>query len=130
MILIIGGACQGKREYALQLSGTDEKTFEENLADGWRDKPQKAMEKPYLISFHGWVRQLTEEGLDPESFVRQILKNIPKIVTMDEIGCGIVPVERTERDYREAVGHAGQMLAEHASQVYRVVCGIPTKIKG
>ena len=49
---------------------------------------------------------------------------------MDEVGCGIVPVERLERDYREAVGRAGQLLAQNASQVFRVICGIPVRIKG
>lgn len=130
MILIIGGSFQGKREYARHLSGMDEKKFLENSADGWKDHPRDAMKKPYLLSFHGWVRRLTEEGLDPEMFVRQILENAPEIITMDEIGCGVVPVERAERDYREAAGHAGQMLAGCADQVYRVMCGIPTKIKG
>lgn len=47
----------------------------------------------------------------------------------DEVGCGIVPMEKSERDYREAVGHAGQMLAAAAAEVYRVQCGIAARIK-
>ena len=53
----------------------------------------------------------------------------PAVITLDEVGCGIVPLEKTERDYREAVGHAGQMLAAAAAEVYRMQCGIAVRIK-
>ena len=48
---------------------------------------------------------------------------------MDEVGCGIVPLSREDRDYREAVGRAGQKLAEAAREVWRIQCGIPVRIK-
>ena len=51
------------------------------------------------------------------------------MITLDEVGCGIVPLEKSERNYREAVGHAGQMLAAAAVEVYRVQCGIAARIK-
>ena len=130
MILIIGGACQGKKRFAQELSGMDEPAFSSNMADGADDCPEVAWKKRFLIGFHQWIRRTLEEGKDPEEFVRQVIKAGTEIVTMDEIGCGIVPIERAERDYREAAGRAGQMLAGHARQVYRVVCGIPVKIKG
>ncbi|MFR5732713.1 MAG: bifunctional adenosylcobinamide kinase/adenosylcobinamide-phosphate guanylyltransferase [Clostridium sp.] len=53
----------------------------------------------------------------------------PAVITLDEVGCGIVPLEKSERDYREAVGHAGQMLAAAAAEVYRMQCGIAARIK-
>ncbi|NBH73538.1 cobalamin biosynthesis protein CobU [Clostridiaceae bacterium] len=130
MILIIGGMSQGKKEFARQLAGVGAPEFGADLADGWADPPQSALQKPYLASFHGWIRRILEEGGDPDVFVGQVLAAEPRIITMDEVGCGIVPVERTERDYREAVGHAGQKLAGSAGEVYRMVCGIPQKIKG
>ena len=130
MILIIGGACQGKKKFAQELSGMDEPAFTSNMADGADDCPEDAWKKRFLIGFHQWIRRTLEEGKDPEEFVRQVIKAGTEIVTMDEIRCGIVPIERAERDYREAAGRAGQMLAGHARQVYRVVCGIPVKIKG
>lgn len=130
MILIIGGTCQGKKKFAQELSGMDEQAFSSNMAHGADDCPEDAWKKRFLIGFHQWIRRTLEEGKDPEEFVRQVLTAGPEIVTMDEVGCGIVPIERAERDYREAAGRAGQMLAGHARQVYRVVCGIPVKIKG
>ena len=60
---------------------------------------------------------------------RQLLTDPPAVITLDEVGCGIVPLEKSERDYREAVGHAGQMLAAAAAEVYRMQCGIAVRIK-
>ena len=129
MILIIGGACQGKREFVCELSGLQEEEFAKNLADGRTDKPELAWERRFLIGFQGWIYQILETGGKPEEFVKRVLAADPEAVTMDEIGYGIVPAEQSERDYREAVGHAGQLLAGQASQVYRMICGIPQKIK-
>ena len=77
----------------------------------------------------GHKRLALEAGEDPEAFTRQILVNPPAVITLDEVGCCIVPMEKSERDYREAVGHAGQMLAAAAAEVYRVQCGIAARIK-
>ena len=51
------------------------------------------------------------------------------MIVMDEVGAGVVPVERSDREYREAIGLAGQHLAREAEEVYRVVCGIGMRIK-
>ena len=49
---------------------------------------------------------------------------------MNEIGCGIIPLEKSERKWREITGRAGCIIAERAETVYRVCCGIATVIKG
>ncbi len=129
LTLVIGGAYQGKRRVCRQLSGTDEALYQELLADGWKDSPEKALKKPYLAAFHQFLRQVAEQGGDPERYTRKVLAAGPKIISMDEVGCGIVPVGRQDRDYREIVGRCGQLLAASAGRVYRVTCGIPVRIK-
>lgn len=107
MILVIGGSFQGKKAYAAQICGGG----------------------TVLSDFQDRVRAVLEAGEDIERFTRQILANPPAVITLDEVGCGIVPMEKSERDYREAVGHAGQLLAAAAAEVYRVQCGIAARIK-
>ena len=51
------------------------------------------------------------------------------ILIMDEVGLGIVPLQREDRDYRELVGRAGCFLAKRASKVERVLCGVGQIIK-
>ena len=47
----------------------------------------------------------------------------------DEVGCGVVPVEKEEREYREQVGRMQIVLAKASESVERVICGIAQKIK-
>lgn len=129
MILIVGGAFQGKEAFARQLSGLEPQEFETRNADGRTDVPDMAVQKAILLNVHLWIRQVMENGGDPELFIRKVIASRPWIVTMDEVGSGIVPIERADREYREAAGRAGQALAAEAEQVYRVVCGMPVRIK-
>ena len=46
-----------------------------------------------------------------------------------ELGCGVVPMDAFERAWRERTGRIGCELAKQAEAVYRVTCGIGTRIK-
>ena len=107
MILVIGGSFQGKKAYAEKICGGG----------------------TILSNFQDHIRTVLETGGNPDAFTRQILTDPPTVITLDEVGCGIVPLEKKEREYREAVGHAGQILAAAATKVYRVQCGIASRIK-
>ncbi len=110
MILVVGGAFQGKKEFAKKLAA---------------EKKRKVVNL-----FHNQIQRLLEEGEDGEAYIRNLLEETPDVViVMDEVGAGVVPVERSDREYREAVGRAGQILAREAEEVYRVICGIGVRIK-
>jgi len=51
------------------------------------------------------------------------------IIICDELGCGIIPLDASDRQYREDVGRIMCSLAEKAGHVYRVICGIGQKLK-
>jgi len=51
-----------------------------------------------------------------------------KIVIGNEIGCGIVPVDGFERQWRDETGWVYQYLGRRSSGVYRVWAGIGTKL--
>ncbi len=51
------------------------------------------------------------------------------IIVTNEIGLGLVPADRMSRLYRDLLGKANQMLAQHADEVYLMVAGIPLPIK-
>jgi adenosylcobinamide kinase/adenosylcobinamide-phosphate guanylyltransferase len=51
------------------------------------------------------------------------------IIVTNEVGLGIVPADRVSRLYRDLLGRANQMLAEHADKVYLLVAGIPVAVK-
>ncbi len=47
----------------------------------------------------------------------------------NEVGQGIVPANPLAREFRDLAGICNQTLAQHASEVYLVSCGIPLPLK-
>jgi len=67
--------------------------------------------------------------------IDELIKCIEKhegifIVVSNEVGLGLVPENKLGRVYRDLLGKANQLLAQHADQVYFMASGIPVKIKG
>ena len=117
MILLIGGAGQGKLAYALERTGCAP-------ADVARD-PASARTKPILDGLADWVRAHPGEGLG------DLLEANPGVVILcDEVGCGVVPVDPAERVWREEVGRLCCDLARKAERVERIFCGLSMVLKG
>ena len=51
------------------------------------------------------------------------------IIISTEIGCGVVPVGKEDRERIERVGRMQIKLAERSKEVWRVVCGQGIRIK-
>jgi len=67
--------------------------------------------------------------------IDELIKCIEKhkgifIVVSNEVGLGLVPENKLGRIYRDLLGKANQLLAQHADEVYFMVSGIPVRIKG
>ena len=113
MILVIGGSAQGKLAFA-----------RENLevaafSDGVLGKENA------VYRLHEAMRN----GVGKAELDAYLARHPNAVIICDEVGCGIVPMDRAEREWREAVGRLCCYLAGRAEQVYRVFCGIGTRIK-
>ena len=53
-----------------------------------------------------------------------------EIVIATELGGGLIPIDKAEREKREAAGRLACLLAERAETVIRVCCGLPQVLKG
>ncbi len=124
MKMIIGGAHQGqlewaKREYP-EVVWIDGKTCEYediNLCAG-------------IYDFHEYIKRLMKDEINTEKLAGDLIQKNPKLVIVsDDIGCGLVPIERFMRDYREQTGRICTELAAFSDKVVRVVLGIGTVIK-
>ena len=60
----------------------------------------------------------------------KLYPELPKVFNLHEIGCGVVPIEPNDENWREAVGRLCCALAEQADAVIRVWAGVPRFIKG
>lgn len=56
-------------------------------------------------------------------------KKAKVILVSNEVGLGLVPVNKLGRDFRDVAGRVNQMVARNADKVFFVVAGIPLKIK-
>ena len=134
MDLIIGGCHQGKTQYVMDVYGyaPEEIVNGEDLKVENHVSPDEALTgKKCLNHFHLLVRRLLEEHISVEEYLDQLFAgNDIEVILTDEIGCGIVPIDAFEREYREAVGRQCCRLAQRAVRVCRVAAGIASYIKG
>lgn len=122
--IIIGGAFQGKTQYATKIyPGL-------KLTDGF-NCPLDEIENCVAVNeFHSFTRRWLLEGRTKEALLTMLENNRNlQLLISDEIGYGLVPIDDFEREYREFHGRVMTELAEKADGVERVVCGIPQKIK-
>ena len=104
MILVTGGRGAGKRSFVTDVLGFSPEQFAE---DG-----------PVLYGL---------ESMDPLPSLETLLHR--EVVVCREVGCGVVPMDRGDRDWREAVGRLCCALAREAEAVYRLQCGLAMRLK-
>lgn len=126
MILIIGGAYQGKLAYALEISGlTDADVYK---CDGENIKTPE--NKRIIHEIDKWILAMVKADIDVAKAVRKFIdSNTDAIVTCNDISCGIVPDYPALRKWREAAGRSLAEISRYSNGTVRVFCGIPTRIK-
>ena len=114
MLLIVGGESSGKRSFAKTLGYS-----EAEMADAILD------ERPVLFHLEQMVFRSPDQADD-------LLKALVEkdVVICNEVGSGVIPVERSERAGREATGRLCVLLAQRADCVVRMVSGLPMVLKG
>ena len=123
MIMVTGGAYQGKTAYVMQNFGITADV----IADGGECSTDELKTARCITNYQELVKRL---GSGCISFTEELCReNGSAVVIINEIGCGIVPIEKSERVWRENVGHCGCILAANSDKVIRIVCGMPQIIK-
>lgn len=122
--IIMGGAFQGKTQYATKIYPGLE------LTDGFNCPLDEIGNCVAVNKFHSFTRRWLLEGRTKEALLTMLENNRNlQLLISDEIGYGLVPIDDFEREYREFHGRVMTELAEKADCVERVVCGIPQRIK-
>jgi len=124
MILVTGGCFQGKTAYACETFGIDRAC----AVDGGSCPPKAIYTAKLLYHFHEYIRRLMQGGQELD--IQRLKEENPHLILVtNELGYGVVPVDRFDREYREKTGRICCMIAKEATEVHRVVCGIGTVIK-
>ena len=145
MELYIGGFAQGKLEY-VQNKKAEEAISIAMVIDCAQSDYQKTLQSidnkiknenadvnnianvndiVIINHLHLWVKDLLREGMEESEVQSTILSWVAThpntILICDELGNGIVPLEKMERIWRE--------LAKQAERVERILCGLGQRLK-
>ena len=120
MILIIGGAYQGKLDYARETYGlTDADIF--TCTDGNIDFSRRCINR---IEESVWANP---DALQYFREHRTEWEN--SILICQDISGGVVPMGKENRAWRQNTGRLCQYLAKEADQVIRIFCGLEQRLK-
>jgi adenosylcobinamide kinase/adenosylcobinamide-phosphate guanylyltransferase len=140
MRLIIGGAFQGKlgvaleKERAARKAAVDDTFADGLIADGAVCTVADCRSARIVNRFHLLVKRALQGEADMlpelEAFVHDEQQAVRELtIICDELGCGVVPFEKEDREWREKTGRLLCELAQRAEEVYRVIAGVAVRIK-
>ena len=114
MVLILGGAGSGKRDFARALGYTEEEMSRDVFSDA-----------PVITDLEETVREAPERA---ESLQEALCAK--ELVLCREVGSGVIPLTAEDRRFREETGRLCVRLARRADAVVRMTAGIPMLLKG
>lgn len=127
MELYIGGLAQGKLNYVLNQKKHMEKPI---ICDGLTATIDDLYKVDIINHFHLFIEKQLQNAEDIDSLPNKLLRQNPHVIIIcNEVGSGIVPLEKSDRIYREKVGRICHELAKYSQKVVRIQCGIGTVIK-
>lgn len=126
MELIIGGAYNSKLNFALKYYNLKQQDFQ----NGAECDLNSAFSKKGIYNLHLLIRRFIASGIDDCSkIIDNILSSNVEIIICDEVGNGVVPLDKVDNQMREYVGRILSIISEKCTRVIRVYYGIPSVIK-
>lgn len=120
MDIIIGGAYQGKLDYAREsFNLTDADIYE------CTESTEIDLSRRCIVHLERWILGCIRAGRDDY----RRFDGAGKIIIADDIFCGVVPVDETVRLWREETGRTLTALCARADSVTRVFCGLARRLK-
>ena len=123
MKLYIGGCFQGKREAVIKNENI------KNIINAENADMEEMLSAEGIYGIDGFIRKNLDESLVNELDDRFISENKNVVIINNEVGYGVVPIDKNERLFRELNGRFNIRIAQSSDEVYRVVSGICTRIK-
>lgn len=125
MVLIFGGSYQGKLDFAKENFGVSD----EDIFVCTQEKEIDWSKKVIYNADQAFLRHVREGKESREVLAEHLDELKESIIIVNDISQGIVPMEREQRDWREMTGRAMLYISKEADEVYRVFCGLGSKIK-
>ena len=120
MILIIGGAYQGKLDFVKETFGIVDSNVHICSSDEI-DFSKRCIYK---------IEEFTYSHADPIEYFRVRREQWQNsILIIQDIFCGVVPMGAEYRAWRQRTGRLCQYLSKEATQVSRIFCGLEQRLK-
>ena len=142
IIFITGGFCQGKTAFArsivssLKMAGAGHVMLVDDFHHSIRQAMTQMMSRgPVTGSDFSCSDTITEYKCCGRECAHRLIKGLcgqdySAVVVISALPCsGPVPIDQFERSWRDEVGKACQVIAMYSSEVYRMLCGIPQRLK-
>ena len=124
MNLIIGGAYQGKLDFAKSAFGYEDKDVftchgtEIDFSTGCVDHVEE------------FVLACVEQGIDPVAYFEEHRSEWHSCTLIcEDLFCGVVPLGADMRAWRHNTGLLCQYLSQNADRVSRIFCGLEQRLK-
>ena len=126
MVVIFGGAYQGKLDYAREnfnISIDDVFECQDNSTD-------IDVTKKVICGLEKFTFACVKAGLEARNLLADLGDMLSdKIIIVSDISQGIVPLDANQRAWREMNGRCMLWLGKEADRVIRVFCGLGQNIK-
>ena len=127
MRLIIGGAFQGKGDYAKETYGGT--VYDCRLPEN-KDRLEPDLTCGIIDGLEAFTHLYAEESLEAADWLRAHEAALAdKVIICDDISQGLVPMDPLDRAWREMNGRTLLYLADMAESVERLFLGIPQRLK-
>lgn len=124
MILILGGAYQGKLDFAktaFHLLPHDIFTCHNAEID---------FSKRCIDHLEEFTLACIRNGVDPIAYLQSHREDWRESIFLcEDIFCGVVPMDAQLREWRQSTGRLCQYLSHEAAQVSRIFCGLEQRLK-
>ena len=120
MILIIGGAYQGKLDFAKENFGIADSDIY-ICGESEIDFSKRCIYK---------IEEFTAKNDEPIGYFQTHREDWQdSILILQDIFCGVVPMGAENRAWRQRTGRLAQYLSKEATQVSRIFCGLEQRLK-
>ncbi|MBQ4322236.1 MAG: bifunctional adenosylcobinamide kinase/adenosylcobinamide-phosphate guanylyltransferase [Oscillospiraceae bacterium] len=124
MILVIGGAYQGKLDYAKESFGVQEASVfrcTEDTID---------FSKTCITELEQFTLACTRSGRNARAYLEENREKWENsVILCQDLFCGVVPLGAEMRAWRQETGRLLQYLSREAAEVHRVFCGLGQRLK-
>lgn len=124
MVLIIGGAWQGKLDWARETFAlTDDDVF--TCTGAGIDFSRRC-----VVHLEEFTLACVDAGVDPVTYFEERADRLAdSVLICSDVSCGVVPISVRLRLWRNETGRLCQYLAKRADRVSRIFCGLEQRLK-